>query len=106
MNVSNRYENSDTKDLLSAREVSEQYPWISRGQVWRWSREKKIPTVELPSGRKLFPRAAIEKMLTPTMVSGSSAPSASSPDDIPSSDDAHEVDGDFNEPLPGFEGLS
>lgn len=75
MTVLNRYIDGD---LLTAREVVEQYPGagLSQAQLWRWSRNGQIQAVTLPSGRKKFPRAEIEQLLTPKMTTSPSSASA------------------------------
>ncbi|QOR45481.1 helix-turn-helix domain-containing protein [Trueperella pyogenes] len=56
-------------ELLTAYEVAELLPDTSVATVYRWSRQGKIPYIELPSGRKYFQRKDIEMMLTPTIAS-------------------------------------
>ena len=87
------------RDLLSARQIAEQYPPITRNQVWRWARTGKIDRVELPGGRKLFVRSDLEALLEPTRESAPTSPSAAS------ADSARGDSGEGPETLPGLEGL-
>lgn len=66
---------SDNEALLSARQVVERWPrsGLSRNQLWRWAREGRLRVVRLPSGRVMFPVSAIEELLTPRVISASSA---------------------------------
>lgn len=67
-------ETSDFKhnvELLTARQVVEQYPeaGFSQNALWRWAREGLMECVKLPSGRVRFRRADIEALLVPTTES-------------------------------------
>jgi len=58
-------ETSDFKrnsELLTARQVVEQYPdsGLSRNSLWRWARDGLIRAVKYPSGRVRFRRADVE----------------------------------------------
>ena len=69
------------KDLLTARQVVEQYPdsGLSRNALWRWARDGLIKAVKYPSGRVRFRRADVEALLEPQAVDGPApAPSAGS----------------------------
>lgn len=85
-------QNAQSNALIDAREAARRLG-VSPSTVRRWAYEGSIPVVRLPSGRMRFRLADIQALLEPTP----SAPST--PDDV------REVDDDFNEPLPGFEGL-
>lgn len=56
-------------ELLTARQVVEQYPeaGFSQNALWRWAREGLMECVKLPSGRVRFRRADIEALLVPTV---------------------------------------
>ena len=73
---------------------------VSPDTVRRWVKEGKISVVELPSGRLRFRRNEIEDLLKPTSSSVPSVLSANSVSDSSSADKS------FDQPLPGFEGLS
>ena len=66
-------------DLLTARQVVEQYPeaGLSQQQLWRWGREGLIGMVRLPSGRVRFRRSTIEALLSPALPSASSSATSS-----------------------------
>ena len=53
-----------TSDLLTAREAAQILPSTSAATVSRWARDRLIPYVELPNGRRFFERADIEKLMT------------------------------------------
>ena len=78
-------------DLLTAREVIDQYPeaGLTQAQLWRWSREGSFPAVAFPSGRKKFRRSDIEALLVPV--------NASPPGDVSET----ELDGQSTLPWPG-----
>ena len=64
-------------DLLTARQVVEQYPeaGLSQPMLRRWGRDGLIEVVRYPSGRMRFRRSNVEALLSPV---GPSAPSVSS----------------------------
>ncbi|WP_306825632.1 hypothetical protein [Gleimia europaea] len=64
MNVSNEYECSGSKDLLTGREAAALLPRTSYARLMRWARDRKVPYVEDPGGRRFFVRADIEQLLT------------------------------------------
>lgn len=67
------------EDLLSARQVVEQYPEASLSQpmLRRWARDGLIRAVKYPSGRVRFRRADVEALLEPQAADGPApAPSA------------------------------
>ena len=53
-----------TSDLLTAREAAQILPSTSAATVSRWARDRLIPYVELPNGRRFFERTDIEKLMT------------------------------------------
>ena len=61
------------EDLLSARQVVEQYPEASLSQpmLRRWARDGLIRAVKYPSGRVRFRRADVEALLEPQAVADS-----------------------------------
>ena len=65
MDVSKEYESSEMIDLLTAAEVVAEFPVFSRPVLWRWAREGKVPSILLPSRRRLFRRSDIQMLLTP-----------------------------------------
>lgn len=64
MNVSKQYERSGSKDLLTGHEAAALLPHTSYSRLMRWARERKVPYVEDPGGRRFFERADIEKLMT------------------------------------------
>lgn len=64
MNVSNQYECDRSKDLLTGREAAALLPHTSYSRLMRWARERKVPYIEDPGGRRFFERADIEKLMT------------------------------------------
>ncbi len=54
----------DTSDLLTASEAAEILPSTSAATVSRWARDRLIPYVELPNGRRFFERQVIESLVT------------------------------------------
>lgn len=57
--------NEHNGELLTARQVIEEHPSLTRAMLWRWARNDKIPHVRLPSGHLRFLRQDIEDLLTP-----------------------------------------
>ncbi len=53
-----------TSDLLTAREAAQILPSTSAATVSRWARDRLIPYVELPNGRRFFERQVIESLVT------------------------------------------
>lgn len=51
-------------DLLTAREAAQILPSTSAATVSRWARDRLIPYVELPNGRRFFERQVIESLVT------------------------------------------
>lgn len=50
-------------DLLTAREAAQILPSTSAATVSRWARDRRIPYVELPNGRRFFERQVIESLV-------------------------------------------
>lgn len=65
MDVSKEYGSNEMIDLLTAAEVVAEFPVFSRPALWRWAREGKLPSVLLPSRRRLFRRTDIMRLLEP-----------------------------------------
>jgi Predicted site-specific integrase-resolvase len=65
MHVLKEYENSEMSDLLTAAEVVAEFPVFSRPTLWRWAREGKLPSVLLPSKRRLYRRSDVLRLLEP-----------------------------------------
>ena len=61
------------EDRLSAKDVEEQYPPLTRTAVWAWAREGVVPVIRLPKGRILFVRRDIEALLVPVAASSTPA---------------------------------
>jgi len=53
------------KDYYRTSEVAKILD-VSSVTVWRWCRDGKLKTVELPSGRRVIPRGEIEQFVRPT----------------------------------------
>lgn len=51
-------------DLLTGREAAALLPHTSYSRLMRWARERKVPYIEDPGGRRFFERADIEKLMT------------------------------------------
>lgn len=52
------------EQLLSARQVSELFPGIGTpATIRRWANQEKIPSIKLPSGKRVFRQADLEQML-------------------------------------------
>lgn len=51
-------------DLLTGHEAAALLPHTSYARLMRWARERKVPYVEDPGGRRFFERADIEKLMT------------------------------------------
>ncbi len=66
MNVANEYERNVT--LLTARQVIDENPSLTRAMLWRWARDGKVPHVRLPSGHLRFRREDIDHLLTPVVT--------------------------------------
>lgn len=64
MNVSKQYEHGRSKDLLTGHEAAALLPHTSYSRLMRWARERKVPYVEDPGGRRFFEQADIEKLMT------------------------------------------
>ncbi len=88
MDVSKEYESSEMIDLLTAAEVVAEFPVFSRPVLWRWAREGKVPSILLPSRRRLFRRSDIQALL------------------MPEEDRSMGALGEIDQVLPGLEGVS
>ena len=64
MDVSKQYECNGSKDLLTGHEAAALLPHTSYSRLMRWARERKVPYVEDPGGRRFFERADIERLMT------------------------------------------
>ena len=65
MDVSKEYESSEMIDFMTAAEVVAEFPVFSKPSLWRWAREGKVPSILLPSKRRLFRRSDIQALLMP-----------------------------------------
>ena len=68
-------------DLLTARQVVEQYPeaGFSQPMLRRWGRDGLIEVVRYPSGRMRFRRSSVEALLSPALPSTPSSATSSGP---------------------------
>lgn len=82
------FENNSSEDLLTAAEVVAEFPVFSRPALWRWAREGKVPSILLPSRRRLFRRSDIQALL------------------MPEEDQPMDTLGEIDQVLPGLEGVS
>lgn len=58
-------------ELLTAKEAAELIPHTSHQTVLLWARKGDIPSIVLPSGRRLFRRKDIEALLRPPELDNS-----------------------------------
>ena len=59
------FEKNLSDGLLTAAEVVAEFPVFSKPLLWRWARQGKVPSILLPSRRRLFRRSDIQMLLTP-----------------------------------------
>mgnify|MGYP000910029492 FL=1 len=81
--------NTHENEYLSSTQAANLLPLTTSSTLMRWAKAGRVPSIVLPSGRRVFRRADIEAILEPTEVSA-----------------AVETDRMVDQPLPGLEGVA